>query len=42
LNKAVSWEERRQAANECRSSLNQLRVDDNRIANITQALNKEY
>jgi hypothetical protein len=42
LNKAVSWEERRQAANECRSSLNQLRVDDNRIANITNALNKEY
>jgi hypothetical protein len=42
LNKAISFEERRQASNNCRWSLNQLRVDDKRIANITKALNTGY
>jgi hypothetical protein len=42
LNKAISLEERRQASNECRNSLNQLRVDDDRIAYISMALRKAY
>ncbi|BBO72199.1 hypothetical protein DSCA_61290 [Desulfosarcina alkanivorans] len=40
LNKAKSLEERRRASNECRNSLNQLRVDDSRIANFSKALKK--